>query len=153
MYASGITIVARHDAVKPFGFTCQSFYSVSLDRPLISFSATTNSSAYLRIRETGKFSVNVLAQTQKALSDQFARKGIDRWAGVEWTMTFARNPVIVGALIWLDCQLVTEHPTGDHCIVIGHVIEIGPDDWHAGAPLLYFRGQYHRLHDHDVLAG
>ena len=147
LYASGITIVAGHDNDEPLGFTCQSFYSVSVAPPLISFSVMANSSTYPRIRETGKFSVNVLAEAQQAISDQFARKGKDRWAGIVWRMTLGRNPVIAGTLMWLDCKIVAEHQAGDHYIVIGEVIAMSPNDWHDGAPLLYFKGKYRHLHD------
>ena len=145
-YASGITVIAGHDGGEPIGFTCQSFYSVSLTPPLISFSVMANSSTYPRIRETGRFSVNVLAHAQQILSDQFARKGGDRWVGVDWQMTRGRNPAITGTLMWLDCKIVDEHQAGDHFIVIGHVLEMSPIDWHNGEPLLYFKGEYRHLH-------
>ncbi|MBX9828857.1 MAG: flavin reductase family protein [Xanthobacteraceae bacterium] len=148
-YASGITIIAGHDGREPFGFTCQSFYSVSVAPPLISFSVMANSSSYPRIRETGKFSVNVLAESQQAISDQFARGGTDKWAGVVWKMTPGKNPVIAGTLIWLDCGIVAEHEAGDHFIVIGQVNAMSPSDWHNGAPLLYFKGKYRHLHAPD----
>lgn len=147
LYASGITIIAGHNGDEPLGFTCQSFYSVSVIPPLVSFSVMTSSSTYPRIRETGKFSVNVLAAAQQAISDQFARKGKDKWAGIEWKMTLGQNPVIAETLMWLDCKIVAEYPAGDHCIVIGEVIAMSPDDWHDGAPLLYFKGKYRSLHN------
>lgn len=146
-YASGITVIAGHDGDEPLGFTCQSFYSVSAAPPLISFSVMTNSSTYPRIRETGKFSVNVLSAAQQAISDQFARKGEDKWAGIDWDMTPGRNPAIADTLMWLDCRIVAEHRAGDHDIVIGEVLAMSPADWHDGAPLLYFKGKYRHLHD------
>lgn len=152
-YASGITIIAGHDGNEPLGFTCQSFYSVSVAPPLISFSVMAHSSTYPRIRETGKFSVNILAELQQAISDQFARKGTDRWGGVAWKMTLGQNPVIAGTLMWLDCKIVAEHQAGDHYIVIGQVIAMSPEDWHHGAPLLYFKGKYRHLHALDESAG
>jgi flavin reductase (DIM6/NTAB) family NADH-FMN oxidoreductase RutF len=45
-FASGITIISGSDAEGPIGFTCQSFYSVSMDPPLISFSVMINSTTY-----------------------------------------------------------------------------------------------------------
>lgn len=146
-YASGITVIAGHDGVEPLGFTCQSFYSVSMAPPLISFSVMRNSSTYPRIRETGKFSVNVLAAAQQAISDQFARKGEDKWAGIDWRVTPGRNPVIADTLMWLDCRIAAEHQAGDHNIVIGEVLAMSPADWHDGAPLLYFKGKYRHLHE------
>jgi len=148
-YASGITIIAGHDDHEPLGFTCQSFYSVSVVPPLISFSVMTTSSTYPRMRETGKFSVNILSDSQQAISDQFARKGADKWAGIDWKMTAAQNPVIAGTLTWLDCRIVAEHEVGDHFIVIGQVNAMSPRDWHDGAPLLYFKGKYRHLHALD----
>ena len=100
-----------------------------------------------------KCSVNVLAETQQAISDQFGRKGRDRWEGIVWRMTSGQNPVIAGTLMWLDCKIVAEHQAGDHYIVIGEVVAISPNDWHDGAPLLYFKGRYRCLHDASESAG
>jgi 3-hydroxy-9,10-secoandrosta-1,3,5(10)-triene-9,17-dione monooxygenase reductase component len=150
LYASGITVIAGHDGDEPLGFTCQSFYSVSMDPPLISFSVMATSSTYPRIRQTGKFSVNVLSRAQQAVSNQFARKGADKWSGIAWQMSDGQNPLIEGTLTWLDCVIAAEHQAGDHIIVIGQVLEIGSGNHHAHEPLLYFRGGYRHL---DDLAG
>ena len=40
-YASGITIITSQLDDEPLGFTCQSFYSVSISPPLVSFAAPT----------------------------------------------------------------------------------------------------------------
>ena len=64
-YASGITVVCGIDGEGLIGFTCQSFYSVSVEPPLVSFSVMTNSTTYPRIRDTGKFAVSVLAHHQQ----------------------------------------------------------------------------------------
>ncbi|WP_159500258.1 flavin reductase family protein [Microbacterium sp. 18062] len=152
-YASGITIIGGLEGDEPVGFTCQSFYSVSADPPLVSFSVMTNSTTYPRIRETGKFSVNVLSSGQHAVSNQFARKGTDKWAGIEWAPTAHRNPVIADTLMWLDCDLWAEHEAGDHYIVIGRVLEMSPPEWHKHEPLLYFKGQYRHLRDQGTQVG
>jgi flavin reductase (DIM6/NTAB) family NADH-FMN oxidoreductase RutF len=151
-YASGITIIGGLEGDEPVGFTCQSFYSVSTEPPLVSFSVMTNSTTYPRIRETGKFSVNVLSHHQHTVSNQFARKGTDKWAGIEWSATTNRNPVIADTLMWLDCDIWAEHEAGDHVIVIGRVNEMSPAEWHKHDPLLYFKGQYRHLRDLDTLA-
>lgn len=145
LYASGITVIAGHDGDEPLGFTCQSFYSVSMDPPLISFSVMATSSTYPRIRSTGKFSVNVLSRAQQSVSNQFAQKGTDKWSGIAWSMSGGRNPVIEGTLTWLDCEIAAEHRAGDHIIVIGQVRAIGACDHHADEPLVYFRGGYRHL--------
>nr|ABR66998.1 putative flavin-dependent reductase [Arthrobacter sp. AK-1] len=102
----------------------------------------TNSTTYPRLRGTGKFAVNVLAHNQDAVSNQFARKGTDKWAGIDWSQTEASNPVIADTLMWLDCDIWAEHEAGDHYIVIGRVNEMSPASWHKEEPLLYFKGKY-----------
>jgi len=144
-YASGITIISGYDGQEPIGFTCQSFYSVSVDPPLVSFSVMLNSTSYPRIRATGKFAVNVLAQTQLGVSNQFACKGTDKWAGIDWGLSRNRSPVIDGSLMWLDCDLEAEYEAGDHYIVVGRVNEMSTPEWPQGEPLLYYKGQYRHL--------
>jgi 3-hydroxy-9,10-secoandrosta-1,3,5(10)-triene-9,17-dione monooxygenase reductase component len=146
-YASGITVVTGHDGDEPIGFTCQSFYSVSIEPPLVSFSVMKTSTTYPRIAPLGRFAVNVLAHDQSAVSGQFARKGTDKWAGINWSRTAAGNPIVDGSLMWMDCELWAEHDAGDHLIVLGRVVELSPEGWHDGDPLLFYKGQYRHLRD------
>jgi 3-hydroxy-9,10-secoandrosta-1,3,5(10)-triene-9,17-dione monooxygenase reductase component len=65
-FASGVVVVTAVTAQGPVGFTCQSFSSLSLDQPLVSFSPARMSSTWPRIREVGSFCVNVLAQSTRS---------------------------------------------------------------------------------------
>ncbi|MGY5775189.1 flavin reductase family protein [Rhizobium sp. LEGMi135b] len=145
-YASGITVVTSHANGSPLGFTCQSFHSVSLDPPLISLCVMLTSLTWPKIRDTGRFCVNVLAKDQRAVSDRFARSGTDKWTGQSWSPSAAGSPTIDESLLWLDCILECEHIAGDHLIAIGRVEEMSdaesPND---RAPLLFFKGRYHQL--------
>lgn len=152
-YASGITVVTGHDGDEPIGFTCQSFYSVSVDPPLVSFSVMKTSTTYPRIAATGRFAVNVLACDQMEVSAQFARKGTDKWAGIDWLPATSGNPVIAGTLMWVDCEMWAEYDAGDHLIVLGKVVELCTEDWHAGEPLVFFKGRYRHLRELEELAG
>jgi len=40
------------------------------------------STTYPRIRRTGGLAVNVLSHHQQGVSNQFARKGADKWADI-----------------------------------------------------------------------
>lgn len=141
-YASGITIITGHDSQGPIGFTCQSFYSVSVDPPLVSFSVMKTSTTYPRIRDTGTFAVNILAAGQETVSNQFARRGTDKWTGISWRSTRRNSPVLDGSLAWLDCTVYAEHDAGDHIIVVGHVTELGAPQARQPDPLIYYKGQY-----------
>lgn len=148
-YASGVTVVSSVSGREPVGFTCQSFYSVSLQPPLVSFSVMTTSTTYPRVRQSGVFVVNVLAEDQTHIADQFARSGTDKWAGVSWYRSPGALPVISGALAWLECEIWAEHPAGDHNIVIGHVRAFARTDDGDTAPLIYYQSGYRELADNE----
>ena len=144
-YASGITVITSHLEGEPIGFTCQSFYSVSISPPLVSFSVMSTSASYPKIRQAGRFVVNILSGEQVKISNQFARRGTDKWHGVDWQQSPLGNPIIPGSLHWLDCEIHAEHAAGDHLIVIGEVKALSLQDTAATQPLLYFKGQYCNL--------
>lgn len=144
-YASGITVITSHIDDQPLGFTCQSFYSVSMSPPLVSFSVMSSSASYPGIRQAGRFAVNILSDEQAGISNQFARQGTDKWRGVEWQASPLGNPIIAGSLHWLDCEIHAEHAAGDHLIVIGEVKALNLQEVTATQPLLYFKGQYCKL--------
>ncbi|KIY40645.1 flavin reductase [Pseudomonas sp. 10-1B] len=146
-YASGITVITSHTDDEPIGFTCQSFYSVSMSPPLVSFSVMSSSASYPKIRQAGRFAVNILSGAQVSISNQFARRGTDKWREVEWQQSPLGNPIIAGSLHWLDCEIHAEHVAGDHLIVIGEVKALNLQATAASQPLLYFKGQYCNLAD------
>lgn len=150
-YASGITVITSSIDGEPIGFTCQSFYSVSMSPPLVSFSVMSNSASYPQIRTAGRFAVNILSGEQVSVSDQFARRGTDKWRGIEWQPSPLGNPIIAGSLHWLDCEIHAEHVAGDHLIVIGEVKALNLQEATARQPLLYFKGQYRNLAAHGTV--
>src|SRR5437868_1575144 len=72
-FCSGVVVVAGANDGVPAGFTCQSFFSLSLDPPLVAFSPAKTSASYPAIRRAGAFSINILAEEQRALCASFAR--------------------------------------------------------------------------------
>src|SRR5690349_22062362 len=81
-FVSGIVVVTAISDDGPAGFTCQSFASLSLDPPLVTFSPARSSTTWPRIRRAAVFCVNVLAADHQELSAGFARSGVDKFAGV-----------------------------------------------------------------------
>ncbi|WP_454695770.1 flavin reductase family protein [Achromobacter aegrifaciens] len=147
-YASGITVITSHVEGEPIGFTCQSFHSVSMSPPLVSFSVMSSSASYPKIRQAGRFVVNILSDEQVRISNQFAQRGADKWRDVAWQESPLGNPVIAGSLHWLDCEIYAEHAAGDHLIVIGEVKALNLQKAASTQPLLYFKGQYRNIAAH-----
>ncbi|MEY9981493.1 3-hydroxy-9,10-secoandrosta-1,3,5(10)-triene-9,17-dione monooxygenase reductase component [Bradyrhizobium yuanmingense] len=145
-FASGITVITGLVETVPTGFTCQSFYSVSLTPPLVSFCVMKTSKSWPAIRSSRRFTVNVLSEEQQEISDAFAKSGPDKSKHVDWAAFPDGKAVIANTLMWLDCSLHSEHEFGDHFLVVGEVENMSPVDWDShGNPLIYFRGQYRNL--------
>lgn len=142
-FATGVTVVTGDDGEGPVGLSVNSFTSVSLDPPLVAFCVTKASSTWPRIRATGRFTVNILAADQEAVSRRFASPGADRFAGIGWHPSPSGSPVLGGALAWIDATVEAEHDAGDHVMVLGRVS--GLDVANEGVPLVFYRGGYGRF--------
>jgi 3-hydroxy-9,10-secoandrosta-1,3,5(10)-triene-9,17-dione monooxygenase reductase component len=143
-FPTGVTVITAATPAGPAGLAVGSFFSVSLDPPLVAFCAGKTSTSYPKIAEAGHFVVNVLADDQEDVSRVFASKGTDKFAGIGYhRATNTGAPVIDGVLAWLGCDIHDVHEAGDHWIVLGlvHEMEIA----HEGTPLVFFRGGYSRL--------
>ena len=144
-FGSGVTVVTAAGPDGPLGFTCQSFVSLSLDPPLVSFSPARSSATWPKIRAVGRFCINVLAHDQRELSIRFARSGgagVDKFDGLEYSALADGAPLLDGVVAWVDAELYDEFDGGDHTIVVAAVRDLGtPAD---KQPLIYHRGDYLR---------
>ena len=136
-FPTGVVIVASPG---PVGTAIGSFFSISLEPPLVGFCIGSSSSSWPGIRESGVFCVSVLAHDQEAVCRAFAQKGADKFAGLGWTAMGSGSPRINDCTAWMDCDIETVHQAGDHDVVIGRVREMGIE--REEKPLLFFRGGY-----------
>jgi 3-hydroxy-9,10-secoandrosta-1,3,5(10)-triene-9,17-dione monooxygenase reductase component len=144
-FPTGVTVITATAADRSrVGLAVGSFFSISLEPPLVGFCAGHSSASWPKIREVGKFCVNVLAEDQEPVSRVFASKAPDKFEGLGFKPApFSGAPVINGALAWIDCELEAVHGAGDHDIVVGWVHDLVVD--REGGPLVFYRGGYHDL--------
>lgn len=144
-FPSGVTVITTTAADgAPVGFTCQSFTSVSIDPPLVSFSITRTSRSLAAVRASGRIAINFLGAAQQHLSAQFARSGTDKWLGVDWSPAETTGaPVIAGVAGWVTGTLEREIEAGDHLIYLvrGEALQHAPEH----EPLVFHRGAYREL--------
>ena len=143
-YPTGVTVVAGVEDGRPLGLAIGSFFSVSLDPPLVGFCVARSSSSWPRIEATGSFGVTVLAEDQHETSGRFASKVEDKVADGPWVAApVTGSPLIQGGIEHIDCTLHDVLDGGDHVIVLGRVqyLDVHRDDV---GPLLFFRGGYGR---------
>lgn len=142
-FPTGVTVVAGMDGAEPVGLAVGSFFSISLDPPLVGFCVGKSSKSWARMIDARSFCVNVLGADQEDVCRVFATSGGDKFASIGWSSTESNSPRIDGVLAWIDCDLDAVHESGDHEIVVGRVKGLGLG--HEGDPLVFFRGGYANL--------
>ena len=95
------------------------------------------------MRRTGRFGVNVLGRRHEPFAIRATPAGADRFAGLDWEPGRGGVPLLTDALASLECEIVAEHPAGDHWIVVGRVddLRVSP----IKDPLVFFAGAFGAL--------
>jgi flavin reductase (DIM6/NTAB) family NADH-FMN oxidoreductase RutF len=105
-------------------FTAAWVMQVSFDPLLLALSINPHHSSYGLLKEGGAFSVNVLKKGQLELAAHYGRPaGAEKLALIEWMASRNGVPLFLESLAWFECQVVGEHPAGDHVLVLGKVID------------------------------
>jgi 3-hydroxy-9,10-secoandrosta-1,3,5(10)-triene-9,17-dione monooxygenase reductase component len=139
-FCTGIAVITASDGIRPYGFTCQSVTSVSLDPPYISFCPARTSTSWQTMRELGALCVNILADNQHHICTQFAVSGAGKFDGVRWQPALNGAPSLEGAVATIEATVEFEHDGGDHTIVVAQVTGLHASD--DRVPLLFYRGGY-----------
>jgi 3-hydroxy-9,10-secoandrosta-1,3,5(10)-triene-9,17-dione monooxygenase reductase component len=140
-FPTGVVVVSAHVDGRLHGMAVNSFSSVSLDPPLVSFCAAHSSTTWPKLRATDGFTVSILGAGHEDICRRFSRKDADRYGdGHGWRMSDAGHPVLADAIGWLECQRRTVYSAGDHDVVIGEVLDGAAAD--GGEPLVFFEGRF-----------
>jgi flavin reductase (DIM6/NTAB) family NADH-FMN oxidoreductase RutF len=146
-FATGVTVITVERAPgQVHGMTANSFTSVSLDPLLVSVCVDHDARLLSFLKTQRRFGVSILAACQQALSEHFAKgeqtDEATRRLGIRFIWTPEGVPLLEDALAHLACNVVAEHPAGDHTIFLG---EVDTMNCREGEPLLFHRGRYRRL--------
>ncbi len=142
-FATGVTIItAAAPDGKPYGLTCNSFASVSLNPPLVLWSLVVYSTSLTVFQNASHFSVNVLGASQQALANKFAKSSDDKFVGVDWNPGLGNAPVLADSVANFQCRSVNRYYGGDHVIFLGAVEAYS---YNAKEPLLFAHGSYGRF--------
>lgn len=139
-FTTGVTIVTTRDAAgRDVGLTVNSFNSVSLEPPLVLWSLARSSASLAAFVEAPYFAVHILGARQEALSNLFARRGADKFAGLELARGHGDVPLLDGCAARFECRTAYRHEGGDHEIFVGEVLSFEHFDQ---APLVFQKGGY-----------
>jgi flavin reductase (DIM6/NTAB) family NADH-FMN oxidoreductase RutF len=141
---TGISIIATKFDNHLFGLTVNSFTSVSLHPPLVSFCLNKNSSSAKAFNSNNSFAVSILAENQANLSKHFASSNYNKFANIQYIIGESSDcPLIAGAICWLECNKLHKYEVGDHIVFVGEVVtaKINNDL----KPLIYYARNYWQL--------
>lgn len=138
-FATGVTVVTACNEGNFVGMTANSFSSVSLDPPLVLWSAKRESASFASFEAATHFAVNVLASDQVHLSKHFGRSGPDKFTGISCKPGLGGAPLLEGVVATFECQRAIDYPGGDHLIFVGEVKRFTRYDREA---LVFAQGLY-----------
>jgi 3-hydroxy-9,10-secoandrosta-1,3,5(10)-triene-9,17-dione monooxygenase reductase component len=142
-FTTGVTVVTtRGTENNDIGLTANSFNSVSLEPPMILWSLGKNAFSMPQFRAAEYFAVHILSEDQEAISGQFAKRGVDKFAGVDIERGPNDIPLLKHCAARFVCKTAHQYEGGDHIIFVGEVIEFS--HWER-LPLLFHGGQYSQL--------
>ncbi len=147
-FPSGVTIVTTGSGERAEGMTANAVISVSLEPPLFLVSVHKEARINGRIREEGRYAVNVLADDQEGLSRLFASP--ERSSGLHAVHSLGGGygvtgaPLATGALAVVECEVEDVYSAGDHDLFLGRLVGVRIGDTNRG-PLVYHEGGYPAL--------
>ncbi|RZT66171.1 flavin reductase (DIM6/NTAB) family NADH-FMN oxidoreductase RutF [Leucobacter luti] len=123
-WRTGMCLVTSLDAEgRPIGLICNSFASLSLAPPLISWAVDHGSSSIAGWRAAGSYALHVLPPIPEPLNHPlvaaFARRGGDKFAGLRFAHNANGDPVFPELPTRFDCVLHQRIEIGDHDLMVG----------------------------------
>ena len=142
-FVTGVTVITTSHNNQPFGFTANSFTSVSLEPPIVLFCLKTESTTNKAFQKSNAFAINILAENQEDISNAFANPKStqeERFSTVE--LIANKLPILKDSLGYLAGEIIQFHEVGDHIVYYGQVTDGAKNN---GNPLIYAKGGYQRL--------
>jgi len=136
-----VTIVtARDHGGALVGLTANSFNSVSLAPPLVLWSLWNQAGSMPAFSRGSHYAINILAADQRDLAERFAKKNLDRFAGVPFRDGVSGAPVLEGCAAVFECFNRSKYEEGDHIIFVGEVEHCSRRE--GASPLIFHGGRY-----------
>ena len=143
-FATGVCVITTQPANgKPMGMTVNSFTSVSLEPALVLWSLQNNSECFPVYGNAANWAVNILADDQLELSNQYSKKGQHNLAEAHYHIGVSGVPILHGALASFECSTWQRYDGGDHQLLVGQVEAMSTRP--TGRPLLFYAGSYGEL--------
>lgn len=141
-FPSGVAVVTATDGNgEHFGLTLTALCSLSATPPLVLVCIDRDSNTLPAIRETGAFTVNLLASEAQAIAKHFASKAEQKFSALPIRAGASGGPILhEQSCAYLECTVRTRVAVADHEIIVGEPCggSVLPDR----CPLVYGRRRY-----------
>lgn len=141
-FPTGVTIVTASHGERRIGMTANSFASVSLEPPLVLWSAAKTAPSHDAFVAASGFAVHFLGAEHQELALRFAGRGTDKFAGLEFTTGITGAPLLAELAPIFECRTWARYDGGDHTILVGEVLRLVE---RAHDPLLFHSGVLRRI--------
>lgn len=140
-FATGITVITHENSTKDLhGMTANSFVSVSLDPPLVSFSVQKENGLAKRLSVNEIVGISILDDSMQDISNHFAGQPQE---GIQLLWEEKKGAKILSnSLGWYATRVEQILHAGDHLLYLCAVLALDCDE--SKSPLLYYKG-YQKL--------
>lgn len=143
-FATGVALITCTGiADTPVAVTVNSFSSVSLAPPVVSFALGRAARCLPRFLADPRFTVHVLHAHQVAISTAFAKPSSASWSGIAYRSTASGHILLVDFVAAFLCERFQCHEVGDHTVIFGQVSQFAYEP--AARPLVYCNSRYGAL--------
>ena len=145
-YATGVTVITSFNNNINYGFTANSFTSVSISPFLILFCLNKKANSNKALNIGNHFVVNILSSSQSNICNQFANNNLspsERFSEVKTSSSKNDIKIISGSVGWLECKVKNIVEGGDHFVYIGEV-EMGNLSENQN-PLIYHNSKIKKI--------
>ncbi len=143
--ASGVFVVTTRFGERVHATTATAFLPLSAEPALVLLCIHQNSDTHKALAQTPHFGVNVLSESQSALSRRFASKTPDRYRLEDVPRITGPGGAVFfkDSAAHIEVQTISTTAGGDHTIFIGKVLWAAVDT--RQRPLVYHQGDHHGL--------
>jgi DNA-binding GntR family transcriptional regulator len=142
LMTGGVTVVTARVDGCDHGVTATCVTSLSIEPPVILTSVNRAVPTAAAIVRSGRYTVNVLGQTQSELSYRFASASPNTFTGVAIERGAGDVPLLAEAIASLECEVTEEIIGGSISVFLGHITSASVRE---GAPLTPFRSGFGRF--------
>ena len=144
-FATGIAVVATSHKGCDYALTINSFMSVSLQPRLVLWSLQSDSKVYDIFSGAEFFTISILADEQRAISDRYAFSSDFRLLEQDSMMSSQELPSVRDSLAIFNCRQEQVVLAGDHELILAEVNSFRRGDSPSDAPLIFYHSNYSKL--------